>query len=82
MGVPGLYIWREGVDVFEHGLLTRIHIPCFHAYHALGAWRLDRRDKTLTVWDTHQRTIIEARTAHLTDAEVLIDALESHLQRR
>jgi len=82
MSLPALYIWREGVDVLPDGIIARVHLPHrYHPYAALGAWYLDTRPnrRVLTVWDVHNRKVLECRPGHLTDLPLLLRALKDNV---
>ena len=84
MFIPALYIWHEGVDVLSSGIVSRVHWPRYYAYHQLDNWYFDSRAdrRTLTIWDAHNRKVLECRAGHLTDLPKLLTALKSNLRNR
>lgn len=84
MAIPAVYIWREGVDVLSSGIIRRVHIPRYYPYEALDTWYFDDRDgrRTLTLWDSHSRKILECRAGHLTEMPALLRALKLNVRWR
>ena len=84
MAVPALYIWREGVDVLSDGIVSRVHWPRYYPYQQLDNWYYDSRAdrRVLTVWDGHNRKVLECRAGHLTDLPKLLTALKANLRNR
>jgi hypothetical protein len=81
MVLPALYIWQEGVDVLQGGIIARVHVPRYYDYAVLTAWSFDERPDrhTLTVWDYQQQKVLECRAGHLTDLPLLLVALNSNV---
>ena len=81
MTVPALYIWQEGVDVREDGIVRRVHVPRHYPYEYLAMWTFDSHPsrRLLTIWDARRRKILECRAAHLTDLPLLLDALSARV---
>ncbi len=84
MGMPALYIWREGIDVTEHGLVVRIRGWRYLPYERLGAYYLHdyKGGRVLKLWDAHNRRVLSLYAAHLTALPVLLTALKCHLRWR
>lgn len=84
MALPALYVWQEGVDVRRDGLTARYFWPRFHAYDCLDTWYYDVRPdrRVITVWNAHNRKVLECRSAHLTQPRMLLDALHQHVRNR
>jgi hypothetical protein len=84
MLIPAVYIWREGVDVLPTGIISRVHVPRYLPYSKMDNWYYDSRPdrRTLTVWDAHNRKVIECRAGHLTDLPRLLAALKANLRNR
>jgi len=84
MAVPALYIWHEGIDVLPSGIVRRVHVPRYYSYDALETWYFDSRaDRhVITIWDAHNRKIMECRAGHLTDLPDLLDALKQNVRYR
>jgi hypothetical protein len=84
MLIPAVYIWREGVDVLPTGIVSRVHVPRYLPYSKMDNWYYDSRSdrRTLTVWDAHNRKVIECRAGHLTDLPRLLAALKANLRNR
>jgi hypothetical protein len=81
MLLPAVYIWQEGVDVLPGGLFRRMLLPRYFPYGRLGGWRCEAEPprRLVSVWDRHERVVIECRVGHLTDLPLLLDALDRHL---
>lgn len=77
MALPAVYTWQEGVDVLREGIVTRLFIPRYHPYHKLYTWRADHQ--VIVIWDWNNHKIFEAHAKHLTDAPLLLYALQIHL---
>jgi hypothetical protein len=84
MLIPALYVWREGVDVLPSGIIARMHWPRYYPYTALDNWYFDSRAdrRTLTVWDTSNRKVLECRAGHLSQLPMLLSALKANLRPR
>lgn len=87
MSLPALYVWQEGVDVVEGGLVTRVHLPRFYTYAKLSTWRVHQQahGRRLSIWQTggdQASKIYEGHTAHLTEFQVLVKALQTHVDMR
>jgi hypothetical protein len=83
MTLPALYIWREGVDLLQDGIVVRVHWPRHYTYDELDNWYYDARPEkhVLTVWDCDGRKALECR-AVLTGWPLLLRALHDHLRYR
>lgn len=81
MSLPALYIWQEGIDVAEGGLITRVHIPRYHPYASLSAWRIHREPhgRLVSIWGENREKVYEAHAAHLTGCSLLVAALRQNL---
>lgn len=81
LALPALYIWQEGVDVLEDGLLTRVYVPRFHDYGMLAAWHLGDQPqrRVLTIWDEAGRKVLQCHAVHLTEFMVLKETLHQRL---
>jgi hypothetical protein len=84
MLIPALYVWREGVDVLPSGIIAHMHWPRYYPYADLDNWHFDSRAdrRTLTVWDTSNRKVLECRAGHLTQLPMLLSALKANLRPR
>lgn len=84
MALPGLYFWREGVDVLPSGLVAWVFWPRYYPYTHLQTWYLDSRPnrRVLTVWDVDSRKVLELRPGHLTDLPQLLSALKDNIRYR
>lgn len=83
MGLPALYVWREGVDVLVGGIKRRVYLPRYYAYGELHTWHLQTRaeGKILTIWHVEGEKILSTHARHLTDFPLLLDALREHVGR-
>lgn len=83
MSLPALYVWREGVDLLDDGIVVRVYWPRHYSYDELDNWYYDSRPqmRVLTVWDCGGRKALECR-AVLTDWPLLLRALHAHLRYR
>lgn len=84
MALPALYVWQEGVDVTEQGLVIRSGGWRRRQYHELDSWYVDtrRNHRIFTVWDDNQQRVISCHTAHLTDFATLARALKARVRWR
>jgi hypothetical protein len=82
--VPALYIWQEGVDVLPGGIRTRVHIPHYHDYAAIEAWRYEKTSgrKILTIWGRNSGKVLECHAVHLSDLPLLLEALSRNIPPR
>jgi hypothetical protein len=83
MALPAFYVWQEGIDVLAEGIVRRIAWPRYYAYEALAGWHLKwtPEGRILIVLDGGRRTVLSVHAAHLTDLPVLIEALDTNLDR-
>ena len=81
LALPALYIWQEGVDVLEEGILTRIYVPRYYSFTALKAWHLGEEAQrcVLTIWDDAEQTVFQCHAAHLTEFNRLKEALQQRV---
>ncbi len=84
MKLPALYIWHEGIDVTERGLVVRIRGWRRLPYTQLDTYYLHdyRGGRVLKVWDVHNRRVLSVYAAHLTNLPVLLRTLKTHLRWR
>lgn len=84
MGLPALYVWQEGVDVTQRGLVIRSGGWRRRGYHELDSWYVDTRPphRIFMVWDANQQRVISCHTAHLTDFATLTRALKQRVRWR
>jgi len=84
MALPAVYIWHEGIDVLPNGIIRRVHVPRYFPYERLDNWYFDSREtrRTLTVWDVHNRKVMEVRAGHLTEMPALLQALQANVRWR
>ena len=84
MAMPALYIWHEGVDVTERGLVVRVRGWRWLPYEQLGTYYLHdyKGGRVLKLWDAHNRRVLSLYAAHLTDLPTLLHALRCHLHWR
>jgi hypothetical protein len=84
MGIPACYVWREGVDVLQSGIVRRVHLSRYYPFEGLDTWYYDPRDgrRVLTVWDAGRHKVLEVRAAHLTDLPGLLRALDARVRSR
>jgi hypothetical protein len=82
MTVPAIYVWQEGVDVREDGIVRRVHVPRYYPYESLAVWAFDSHPsrRLLTIWDARRRKVLECRAGHLTDLPLLLDALRARVR--
>ncbi|NWF71149.1 MAG: hypothetical protein HXY40_18865 [Chloroflexi bacterium] len=81
LSLPALYVWQEGVDVLEDGLVARIHLPRYYPYQQLSYWRYDAHParRVLTIWRAQYKAL-ECRAGHLSDFPLLLRALEARVR--
>jgi len=84
MGMPALYVWHEGVDVTEQGLIIRCGGWRHRTYAQLDAWYVDTRPphRIFVLWDVNNRRIVSRHTAHLTNFDTLARTLKSRIRWR
>jgi hypothetical protein len=83
MCIPALYVWQEGVDVLEDGIVSRVHVPRFYPYERLDNWYFDNRPqrRVLTIWGERGK-VLECRAGHLTDLSRLLQELKERVRYR
>lgn len=84
MASPALYMWREGIDVTEAGLVV-----CIRGYRKLPYAMLDtyylhnyRGGRVLKLWDVNNQRVLSVYAAHLTGLPLLLRALKQQLRWR
>lgn len=86
MALPAYYVWQEGVDVFEGGLLARFYVPRRYRYDRLSHWQVKFvwrvNAEILTVWDENNHIVLSRHLAHLSDVRRLIDTLSDHVTQQ
>lgn len=87
MLVPAVYVWQQGVDVLDTGIITRVHWPRYYPDRALDAWHFDGHAdrRVLTIWGRTGHTtckVFECRAGHLTDLPALLAALRTRIRPR
>lgn len=83
MTIPALYIWQEGIDVLEDGIMSRVHLPRFYPYERLNNWYFDSRPQrsVLTIWGERGK-VLECRAGHLTELDILLRELKERISYR
>ncbi len=84
LSLPALYIWQEGIDVVEDGIISRIYIPRYYTYAELHTWRLGDQPqrRVLTIWHRTGAKVLECHAVHLTAFGQLKQVLQQHLPYR
>ncbi|MCL4248578.1 MAG: hypothetical protein KJ065_10575 [Anaerolineae bacterium] len=80
MLVPGLYVWREGIDTTPNGIICRIHRTRRYRYGMLTDWDYRENAGVLRVWDETGNLALECYAAHLTAFEALIVILQTRIK--
>jgi hypothetical protein len=83
MALPAWYVWHEGIDVLENGIVARVHLPRFYPYARLDHWYFDGRPqrRVLTIWSEHGK-VLECRAGHLTEFSTLLHQLHQRVRWR
>jgi hypothetical protein len=83
MTIPALYIWHEGIDILEDGIVSRVHLPRFYPYEHLNNWYFDSRPqrRVLTIWGERGK-VLECRAGHLTELNTLLKELKERINNR
>lgn len=84
MGLPALYVWREGVDVLPDGIHIRLNGWRYRRFDELDNWYLDSRPQRhlLAVWDLEGHKVLEIHAAHLTNLPTLLATFKDKLRYR
>ena len=80
MLIPGLYVWREGIDTTPNGIICRIHRTRRYRYGMLTDWDYREKAGVLRVWDETGDLALECYAAHLTAFEALIVTLQTRIK--
>lgn len=81
MLLPAWYVWRQGVDVVENGIIVNNIVSKHYVYTQLGGWQLvpTPQGYILTIWCDNQAIVLQVHAAHLSALSILLDALTKHL---
>lgn len=81
MLLPALFIWRQGIDLGQRGLWLRLSLPSYHAYDALGEWRLlhTPQGQILGIYARDTSALCLWHAVHLSDCELLQETLREKL---
>lgn len=84
MLAPSWYVWRQGVDVVEDGLIIHGIWPKHYLYRHLGGWSVKTtpQGRILTIWRDNQSIILQTHAKHLSALSSLLEALAQHLRNR